>query len=215
MEKCVERTGVADVPDFDHAEKLVCAQYSERAMDIFRERYCLKGELISEAMWRVALTVGKQDCHKASEYFNMLLLPNKFIPNTPTWTGAGTRLNQLAACFVLPIDDDMESIFNTLRDAALIQRSGGGVGFNFGHLRPANALVKSSGGKSSGPISFLTAYDAVFQTIAQGYALVELNKTKLNKICAVARAGELAWESFQWITLTSCPLSAARNKRAR
>lgn len=155
-------------PDFSFADERIKTCYSERAIDIFKERYCLKGETISQAMWRVAINVSKTSREKALEYFNMLLVPNRFIPNTPTWTGSGTRLNQLAACFVLPIDDDMESIFNTLRDAALIQRSGGGVGFNFGHLRPANSLVKSSGGKSSGPISFLTAYDAVFQTIAQG-----------------------------------------------
>lgn len=155
-------------PDFDDAEWTIGVRYSDKAADIFRERYCLKGEPISRAMWRVAMTVAKGDEEVAMRYFHGLLVPNLFMPNTPTWTGAGTRLNQLAACFVLPIDDDMESIFNTLRDAALIQRSGGGVGFNFGHLRPADALVKSSGGKSSGPISFLTAYDAVFQTIAQG-----------------------------------------------
>ena len=156
-------------PDFDEAERLVGARYSDKAADIFRERYCLKGETISHAMWRVATTVAGWDEGKALQYFYGLLVPNGFMPNTPTWTGADTRLNQLAACFVLPIEDDMESIFNTLRDAALIQRSGGGVGFNFGHLRPEDALVKSSGGRSSGPISFLTAYDAVFQTIAQGF----------------------------------------------
>jgi ribonucleotide reductase alpha subunit len=101
-------------------------------------------------------------------YFYDLLVSNRFLPNSPTWTGAGTRLNQLAACFVLPIEDTMESIFSTLYNAVMIQRTGGGCGFTFGHLRPAGSLVKSSGGHSSGPVSFMKAYDAVFQSVSEG-----------------------------------------------
>lgn len=169
-------------PNLKQAEMDITYNFSEKARDIIKDRYCVKAtnETIAHAMWRVASTVAgagivhPTDLQKdiimqtAKEYFSELLVKNRFIPNTPTWTGAGTRLAQLAACFVLPIDDTMESIFDTLKDAAMIQRSGGGVGFCFGNLRPAGALVESSGGQSSGPISFLTAYDAVFQSVAQG-----------------------------------------------
>jgi ribonucleoside-diphosphate reductase alpha chain len=104
--------------------------------------------------------------------FEGLLKTLRFLPNSPTWTGAGTPLGQLAACFVLPIEDDMgrsqDGIMSTLRHAALIQQTGGGNGFSFSRLRPKGSLVKSSMGVSSGPIAFLRAYDAVFGTIAQG-----------------------------------------------
>ncbi len=95
-----------------------------------------------------------------------------FLPNSPTWTGAGTPLGQLAACFVLPLDDDLGrgrgSIFETMKVAALIQQGGGGLGFPFYDLRPKDALVKRSMGKASGPIGFLRVFDAAFGEIAQG-----------------------------------------------
>jgi ribonucleoside-diphosphate reductase alpha chain len=105
------------------------------------------------------------------EYYH-LLSSKKFFPNSPTFTGAGTPLGQLAACFVLPITDDMgrdsAGIFQTLRDAALIQQTGGGNGFSFSRLRPAGALVKSSAGQATGPVGFLRVYDHAFGEIAQG-----------------------------------------------
>jgi adenosylcobalamin-dependent ribonucleoside-diphosphate reductase len=96
----------------------------------------------------------------------------RFFPNSPTFTGAGTPLGQLAACFVLPIGDDMgrksDGIFQTLRDAALIQQTGGGNGFAFSRLRPKGAHVKSSAGNATGPVGFLRVYDKAFGEIAQG-----------------------------------------------
>lgn len=96
-----------------------------------------------------------------------------FLPNTPTFNGAGTPLGQLAACFVLPIDDDLgkeshNGIFSTLHNAALIQQSGGGVGFSFSRLRPKGDRVSKSGGIASGPVSFMRVYDVAFNAIAQG-----------------------------------------------
>ncbi|HLF24762.1 MAG TPA: adenosylcobalamin-dependent ribonucleoside-diphosphate reductase [Anaerolineae bacterium] len=104
--------------------------------------------------------------------FYRLLTELRFFPNSPTFTGAGTPLGQLAACFVLPISDDMgrdqAGIFQTLRDAALIQQTGGGNGFAFSRLRPKGGLVKSSAGHATGPVGFLRVYDKAFGEIAQG-----------------------------------------------
>jgi ribonucleoside-diphosphate reductase alpha chain len=108
---------------------------------------------------------------KADEYRTMITNLD-FLPNSPTWTGAGTPLGQLAACFVLPIEDDLvqgrASIFETLRVAAAIQQTGGGNGFSFGRLRPKDTLVWRSMGKASGPVGFLKTYDNAFGKIAQG-----------------------------------------------
>jgi ribonucleoside-diphosphate reductase alpha chain len=107
-----------------------------------------------------------------SQDFYRLLTSKSFFPNSPTFTGAGTPLGQLAACFVLPITDDMgrhsAGIFQTLRDAALIQQTGGGNGFGFSRLRPQGTLVKSSAGQATGPVGFLRVYDKAFGEIAQG-----------------------------------------------
>ena len=134
-------------------------------------------ETIDEMFWRIAWHVSdtpeNQDNHDqvARDYYN-LLVSKSFFPNSPTFTGAGTPLGQLAACFVLPISDDMgrakDGIFSTLRNAALIQQTGGGNGFNFSRLRPAGSIVKASAGQATGPVGFLKVYDNSFGEIAQG-----------------------------------------------
>jgi ribonucleoside-diphosphate reductase alpha chain len=135
-------------------------------------------ETVEEMFWRVAYHVAAVESQweedvleRATEYYD-LLTSKKFFPNSPTFTGAGTPLGQLAACFVLPITDDMgrdsAGIFQTLRDAALIQQTGGGNGFSFSRLRPKKSLVKSSAGQATGPVGFLRVYDKAFGEIAQG-----------------------------------------------
>ena len=151
---------------------------------VLEKRYLRRGEdgnpieTIDEMFWRVAYHIARVEeawdvdvIALAREYYQ-LMVSRQFFPNSPTFTGAGTPLGQLAACFVLPISDDMgrksTGIFQTLRDAALIQQTGGGNGFSFSRLRPVGALVKSSAGKATGPVGFLRVYDHAFGEVAQG-----------------------------------------------
>ena len=133
------------------------AELTENARQVLVRRYVRRGddgqpaESVQEMFWRVAYHIARaeENYHgdgmaRAREFY-LLLTSRKFFPNSPTFTGAGTPLGQLAACFVLPITDDMgrdsAGIFQTLRDAALIQQTGGGNGFSFSRLRPKGALV--------------------------------------------------------------------------
>ncbi|MCJ7548619.1 MAG: adenosylcobalamin-dependent ribonucleoside-diphosphate reductase, partial [Anaerolineae bacterium] len=160
------------------------AQFSENAREVLGRRYLRKdesglpvetiAEMFSRIAHHVAAVESTWDANiaDAEGAFYRLLTHLRFFPNSPTFTGAGTPLGQLAACFVLPVEDDMGrdegGIFQTLRDAALIQQTGGGNGFSFSRLRPENSLVVSSMGKATGPIGFLRVYDQAFAEIAQG-----------------------------------------------
>jgi ribonucleoside-diphosphate reductase alpha chain len=157
----------------------------ENAKEIFNRRYRRRDvdgnytESIEETYLRVASHIASAEetaegKHYFTNLFYNLLTDLDWIPNAPTWTGSATPLGQLAACFVLPIEDDMGShpdgIFMTLRNASLIQKSGGGNGFSFSRLRPRGDVVKSSMGKATGPVGFLEVYDSAFNEIAQGGA---------------------------------------------
>jgi len=169
-------------------EGLPKAQLTDNARQVLMRRYVRRGEdgkpveTIEEMFWRVAYHVAKveeqwgADVEKRTVEYYHLLSSKKFFPNSPTFTGAGTPLGQLAACFVLPITDDMgrdsAGIFQTLRDAALIQQTGGGNGFSFSRLRPKGAMVHTSAGQATGPVGFLRVYDHAFGEIAQGGCLL-------------------------------------------
>ncbi len=157
---------------------------SDNALTVLRKRYLLRGpdgepiETPAQMFWRVASVVAAPDAEYGDDaaataaIFYKLLASFRFLPNSPTFTGAGTPLGQLAACFVIPIEDDMgrdpAGIFSTLRVAALIQQTGGGNGFSFSRLRPKGARVSTSRGLATGPVGFLRVYDKAFGEIAQG-----------------------------------------------
>src|SRR5512136_1674347 len=165
--------------DEDRAVKL-----TDNARIVLMKRYVRRrpdgkpGETPEGMFHRIARAVAEPDREAGADVeateraFYNLLTELRFFPNSPTFTGAGTPLGQLAACFVLPITDDMgrdaAGIFQSLRDAALIQQTGGGNGFSFSRLRPKGALVKSSAGQATGPVGFLKVYDHAFGEIAQG-----------------------------------------------
>ncbi|MCC7190266.1 MAG: adenosylcobalamin-dependent ribonucleoside-diphosphate reductase, partial [Anaerolineales bacterium] len=173
------------------------ANLTDNARQVLMKRYVRRGddgkpaETVEEMFWRVAYHVAKVEAlwdadiqERTIQYYH-LLSSKKFFPNSPTFTGAGTPLGQLAACFVLPITDDMgrhsAGIFQTLRDAALIQQTGGGNGFSFSRLRPHGAMVQTSAGQATGPVGFLRVYDHAFGEIAQGGCLLPETLVFTNK----------------------------------
>ncbi len=150
------------------------------AMEVLRRRYLLKDlnerivETPAQMFMRIARAIAKNerkhggDEKKTEATFYGMMSRLEFIPNSPTLFNAGTELGQLSACFVLPVADSLESIFTAVKNMALIEQTGGGVGFDFSKLRPKGDIVKSTKGVASGPVSFMRVFDVSTEIIKAG-----------------------------------------------
>ena len=178
---------VPSVDDPSLEIELPPAQLSQNARTVLARRYLKKDasgnpvEDPEEMFWRVAYVIAREDArYGASEEaidalareFYLLMTNSLFEPNSPTLMNAGRPLGQLSACFVLPVEDSLSNgktgVYDTLRSMALVHQSGGGTGFSFSRIRPSGDLVKSTTGVASGPVSFMSLYDASTEVVKQG-----------------------------------------------
>ena len=172
-----------------HPRPAKIGQWSEPALKVLRERYLqpagsgkpgspVDWETPEDMCWRVAQAIARAertwgasqaDVRQIASQFYDLMVDGLFLPNSPTIMNAGAENGlQYSACYVLPVEDSIEGIFEAIKRAALIHQSGGGTGMSFSRLRPRNSPVRSSGGSASGPVSFMRVFDAATQAIKQG-----------------------------------------------
>lgn len=158
----------------------IAPKLTVNALEVLKARYLLRDEneniietpkLLFE---RVAKTIAKVDktfggsSKESEKTFYEMMTKLEFLPNTPTMFNAGTDIGQLSACFVLPVQDSLDAIFTTVKNMALIEQTGGGVGFNFSKLRPRGDIVRSTKGVASGPVSFMRVFDTATEVIKAG-----------------------------------------------
>jgi ribonucleoside-diphosphate reductase alpha chain len=178
---------VPSVEDPDLRVELPPAELSQNARTVLARRYLKKDatgkpvEDSEEMFWRVAYVIAREDAkfgaseeevEELAREFYLLMTRRLFEPNSPTLMNAGRPLGQLSACFVLPVEDSLSNgrtgVYDTLRSMALVHQSGGGTGFSFSRIRPAGDLVKSTTGVASGPVSFMSLFDASTEVVKQG-----------------------------------------------
>ncbi|MCH8162194.1 MAG: ribonucleotide-diphosphate reductase subunit alpha, partial [Chloroflexi bacterium] len=180
-------------------------------------------QLFRRVAHNVALAEAKYGASKADvaateERFYALMTSFRFLPNSPTLGNAGRPLQQLAACFVLPVNDSMEGIFDALKHTALIHKSGGGTGFSFSRLRPAGDRVSATGGIASGPVSFMRVFDAATEAIKQGGTRRGANMAILSvyhpdiEVFVEAKADMVSLQNFNCSVAVDAPFMEAVEK---
>lgn len=158
----------------------IAPKLTVNALEVLRARYLLRDEeenltetptllfqRVAKAIAKTDKTFGENPAEAEKTFYDMMTRL-EFLPNTPTLFNAGTNMGQLSACFVLPVHDSLDSVFATLKDMAIIEKTGGGVGFNFSTLRPKGDIVRSTKGVASGPVSFMRIFDAATEVIKAG-----------------------------------------------
>ncbi|MHA1847107.1 MAG: adenosylcobalamin-dependent ribonucleoside-diphosphate reductase [Promethearchaeota archaeon] len=199
---------------------------------ILQERYLLKneeGKIIEtpeQLFRRVATQVSKPDrkrlnptdFEKEITTFYQIMLDLEFIPNSPTLMNAGTTIGQLSACFVLPIKDSIDGIFNAVKNMALIHKSGGGTGFSFSELRPKGDIISSTMGHSSGPISFMHVFDSTTSAITQGgkrrganMGILDVSHPDIEEFINIKRKGKYLTNFNLSVAVTDDFINAVKN----
>src|SRR5213078_2028068 len=188
--------------------------WTEPALRVLRERYLLRkdGEVIEtpeEMCWRVAVSIAAGEgrygrsqaaVREVAEAFYDMMIDQYFMPNSPTLMNAGKGNGlQYSACYVLPVGDSMEEIFDSVKAAAIIHKSGGGTGFAFSRLRPKDDIVASTGGRASGPISFLRVFNSATEAVKQGGCVAPDTKVSTSRgIVEIRELGPTAAQAGTW-----------------